>query len=186
MRFIGLVLNRLAQASAIIGAVCVVLMMLLISADVALRNLFAWPVPLAATLATKWFMVAVAFLPLGLTELRDRNISVEIVYGRFSRTWRRIVGGAVCLVSFAVICVLTVPLWEEAVERMHAGSFVLENGRHLSVWQTYFFLPVGFAIFGAVMLYRVVVLWTGAQSGMGEVAFHEDQDPDAGSVREGI
>ncbi|MEW5420921.1 TRAP transporter small permease [Amorphus sp. 3PC139-8] len=186
MIIIGKALRWLAQGCAFVAAAAVVLMMLQIAVDVTLKNLFNLHVPLTATLVTKWYMVAAAFLPLGLVEMLDRNISVEIVYQHFSRRWRRIVGGAVCLLAVATVCIMVVPLWDEAVERMEAGSFIVENGRHLSVWETYFFLPVGFAVFGAVLAYRVAVLWGGFASGMGETPIDADADQTVDPIEEGI
>ncbi|MFY0634039.1 MAG: TRAP transporter small permease [Vannielia sp.] len=169
MKALGKGLRWLANACAVLGALAIVAMMLQIAVDVALKNLFNLHVPFTATLVTKWYMVAAAFLPLGLTEILDRNISVEVLYQRFSARWRRVVGGAVCLLGFVVTCIMVGPLWSEALEKMHSGSFVVESGKHLTDWPTFFFLPVGFAVFGAVLLYRVAVLWGGLASGMDEV-----------------
>ena len=76
------------------------------------------------------------------------------------------------------------PFWFEAVKKFEAGSFIVENGKQLPVWQTYFFLPIGFALFAAVLIYRVVVLWTGARSGLGETPI--DADPEADAASEGV
>lgn len=185
MRTIGRILNWISIGCALLGAAAIILMMLQIAFDVLLKNLFTLPIPLTATLVTKWYMVAIAFLPLGMSELLDRHISVEIFYQRLNRHWRRILGGLVCLFSSVVVFTMTVPMWQEAMLRMEAGSFIVENSRSLIVWPTYFFLPVGFAVFGAVLLYRVVVLWSGLQSGMGEVPIDVDHDPADMSPSEG-
>lgn len=185
MRALGRTIKFLSNGLAALGAIAIVLMMIQIAIDVTLRNLFNLSVPMTATLVTKWYMVAVAFLPLGLAELIDRHICVDVVYQQFSLRWRRIVGGAVCLLSFIVVCIMVIPLWGEAVEKMELGSFELENGRHLSIWLPFFFLPVGFAVFGAILLYRVVVLWTGMESGMEEVPIEREGGHDVNPA-EGI
>ena len=178
MRALGRFLRVLSMASAVVGAAAVVVMMVQVAADVVLRNIFGTPIPLTASMATSWYMVAIAFLPLGLTEILDRNIAVEVVFLRFSRRWRRICGGGVCLVSAIVAGFAAVPMWGEAMERFGAGSFVVENGRYLVVWPGYFLIPIGFAIFGAVLLYRTAILWTGAESGLGEVPLDAAERPD--------
>lgn len=185
MQAIGRLLSWMSTGSAILGAIAILLMMLQVSLDVLLKNLFVWPVPFTATLVTKWYMVAIAFLPLAMTEILDRNISVEVMFQRFNQRWQRIVGGAVCLFSAGMACIMVMPLWKEALLRMEAGSFVVENGQSISVWQTHFFLPVGIGLFALVLFYRVVVLWAGAASGLGEVSIIEEQMPSESSSSEG-
>ena len=178
MRSLGRILNRLSTLSAAIGGIAVILMMLQIVVDVLLKNLFTWPVPLTANLVTKWYMVAAAFLPLALTEILDRNVAVEVLFQHLTRRWKRILGGAVCLLSAGIAGLMVVPLWDEAMKRMAAGSFIVENGDRLSVWEAYFFLPVGFGLFALVLLYRTVILWTGAESGLDEVPIDTDRTDD--------
>jgi len=173
---LGRVLRWLTTGCAIVGSAALLLMMLQIAADVALKNLFGWPLPLTATLVTKWYMVAVAFLPLALTEILDRHIAVEVVFHKFPRSWQRIGGGLVCLMSALIVAYLALPLWEEAVKRMNAGTFIVENNVILAIWQPYFFLPVGFGLFAAVLLYRAAVLLGRMKSGMGEVPIDAEDD----------
>lgn len=183
MILIGRLLRGAAQLAALIGALALVAMMLQIAADVLARNLFSAPLPFTQTLVTRWHMVAAAFLPLALTEILDRHISVEVVFQTFSSRWRRIVGGAVTLYACAVACVVTWPLWREALKQAAAGAFELENGQAMPIWQPWFCLPAGFALLAAVLLYRAVILWTGAASGMGETRI--DAEPDAANPHAG-
>ena len=186
MKTVGRIIRWLAQGAAMLGALAVVLMMIQVTLDVALKNLFAYPIPFTATLVTKWYMVAAAFLPLGLTEIYDRHIAVELAYQKFPRSWRRIAGAGVCLLTVAVILTVIPPLWHEAVEKYAVGSFIRENGRELSVWQTYFFLPLGFAVFGLVVAWRALAMITGRDSGMGEVPFEPETGGLPPELREGI
>ncbi|SFH66849.1 TRAP transporter small permease [Albimonas pacifica] len=184
MQAIGRVLNWISHGAAFVGAVAVVLMMFQIVLDVVMRNLFQAPVPMTTTVVAKWYMVACAFLPLAMSEIVNRHIAVEVVFSTLSKHRKRIVGGFACAVAFVVAAAMVRPFWFEAVKKYEAGSFIVENGRQLPVWQTYFFLPVGFALFAAVLLYRVVVLWTGAKSGLGETPI--DADPEADPASEGV
>ncbi|WP_121062498.1 TRAP transporter small permease [Chachezhania antarctica] len=185
MRLIGVILNRLANGFALIGAACVVLMMVQVTADVLLKNLFTLRIPFTQALVTNWYMVAVAFMPLGLTEILDRHISVEVLYQTLGAGVRRVLGGAVCLFAALIAGIITVPLWDEAMKKLHAGAFVTENGQDISIWGGYFFPPVGFALLVVILLYRVVVLWTPLQSGMGEVPVDRIDDV-RDAMREGV
>ncbi len=176
MTTIGKLLRRASDGVALLGAVALVLMMLQVSLDVILKNLFDWPVPFTQTLVTKWYMVGAAFLPLALTEILDRHISVELAFQRLPSRGRRILGGAVCLYAGVVTAVMTWPLWDEALKRMAAGTFILESGEPMEIWQAYFFLPLGFGLFSLTLFYRTAVLWTGAESGMGEAPIDREAD----------
>ena len=178
MQAIGRVLNWISHGAALLGAVAVILMMFQIVLDVVMRNLFQAPVPMTTTVVAKWYMVACAFLPLAMSEIVNRHIAVEVVFSTLSKHRKRIVGGFACAVAFVVAAAIVRPFWFEAVKKFEAGSFIVENGRQLPVWPTYFFLPFGFALFAAVLLYRVIVLWTGAKSGLGETPIDADPEPD--------
>lgn len=176
MRMIGKILRLAADGVALLGALALILMMLQVSLDVILKNLFDWPVPFTHTLVTKWYMVAAAFLPLALTEVLDRHIAVELAYQRLPSRGRRILGGAVCLYAGVVTAVMTWPLWGEALKRMAAGTFILESGEPMEIWQAYFFLPLGFGLFSLTLFYRAAILWSGVESGMGETRIDRDAD----------
>ncbi|WP_339947454.1 TRAP transporter small permease [uncultured Albimonas sp.] len=186
MQAIGRVLNWISHGAALVGAVAVVLMMLQIVLDVFMRNIFQTPLPMTTTVVAKWYMVACAFLPLAMSEIVNRHIAVEVVFSGLSRRRKRLVGGFACLVAFAVAAAMVRPFWFEAVKKFEVGAFLVENGRQLPVWQTYFFLPIGFALFAAVLLYRVVLLWTNAQSGLGETPIDADPQRDADPAAEGV
>ncbi len=185
MRLTGWILNRLAMAFALIGALCVVLMMIQVTLDVVLKNLFTVRIPFTQALVTRWYMVAAAFMPLGLTEILDRHISVEVLYHTFGSRLRRLLGGAVCLFAACVVAIMTAPAWEEAMTKFHAGAFETENGKDISIWGGYLFLPAGLALMAAILLYRVVVLWTPLQSGMEETPVDRIDDVRE-AMREGV
>lgn len=185
MRLIGRGLNLLSTGLAGLGALCIILMMLQVTADVALKNLFNYRLPFTQTLVTHWYMVGAAFLPLALTEILDRHISVEVMFQTLPPKVRRLLGGVVCLFAAAISGIMLTALWSEAVKKMHAGSFMTENGQDITTWGSYFFLPAGFALMLLVLLYRVLVLWTPLQSGMGEVQI-DGPDETHDAMREGI
>ena len=185
MRLIGRILNYAANALAMIGALCVVAMMVQVTLDVVLKNLFTLRIPFTQALVTRWYMVGAAFLPLGLTEILDRHIAVEVMYQTLNQRIKRILGGAVCLFAAGISAMMTQPLWHEAMTKFHAGAFETENGDDISIWGGYFFLPVGFALMTVILLYRVVTLWTPLQSGMGEVPIDRTDDV-RDAMREGV
>lgn len=185
MRLIGKFLNLLARAFALVGAICVLAMMAQVTLDVLLKNLLSLRIPFTQSLVTRWYMVGAAFMPLGLTEILDRHISVEVMYQTLSPRAKRILGGAVCLFAAGIAAMITGPLWEEAMTKFHAGAFETENSKDIAIWGGYFFLPAGFALMTAILLYRVLTLWTPLSSGMEEVPVDRDDDI-RDAVREGV
>jgi len=83
--FFDKTVTRLVAASTGVGAVILILMMIQVVADVIASNLFKSPIPANSVVVTNYYMVAVVFLPIALAELRDDNITVEIVYQMMSR-----------------------------------------------------------------------------------------------------
>lgn len=186
MQAIGRILKWMSHGAALVGAVAIILMMVQIVLDVVMRNLFEIPVPMTTTVVAKWYMVACAFLPLAMTELLNRHIAVEVVYATLPDRMRRIVGGAACLVACIVAACMIRPFWFESLKKYDAGSFIVENGVQLPVWQAHFFLPLGFLLFALVLFWRTVALWTGIESGMDEAPLDEDAARGADAASEGI
>ncbi len=177
MTALGRILAWLVTASTLVGAVAVVLMMLQIVADVASKNLLAWPLPLTSIFVANYYMVIAAFLPLALTEKLARHISVEVVFRHLSARWQAWLGGAVCLFGGIVAAAIAWELWFEAMKRARVGTFIVEQSIAMPIWPTYFVLPLGFGLLALVLFYRVLVLVTGLAGGLGEAPLDGDSLP---------
>lgn len=186
MQAFGRILKWISHGAALLGAAAILLMMIQIVLDVVMRNLFEIPVPMTTTVVAKWYMVACAFLPLAMTELLNRHIAVEAVYSNLPARARRIVGGLACLIACVVATGMVRPFWFESLKKFEAGSFIVENGAQLPVWQAHFFLPFGFAIFALVLFWRTVSLWTGIESGMNEAPIDDEPQRGADAASEGV
>ncbi|TDK53398.1 TRAP transporter small permease subunit [Antarcticimicrobium luteum] len=68
-----------AKATLWLAALLLLLMAIHITADVAMRNLFGAPIAGTLEFGTYYYMVAASFLALGYAQLRDHNISVDIL-----------------------------------------------------------------------------------------------------------
>jgi len=165
---LGRVLSWAVTASTLVGAVAVILMMLQIVADVLLKNLISWPIPLTSVFVANYYMVIVAYMPLALTERLSRHISVELLFRHLSARWQRWLGALVCLFAGTVAAAIAWELWFEAMKKARVGSFIVEQSLAMPIWPTYFVLPIGFGLFAALLFYRVLVMVTGLASGLGE------------------
>lgn len=174
MFVLGRLLSWLVTASTMVGAVAVILMMLQIVADVLLKNILSWPVPLTSIFVANYYMVIAAYLPIALTEKLSRHISVELLFRHFSARWQRWMGGAVCLFSGIVCAAIAWELWFEAMKRLRVGTFIVEQAIVMPIWPSYFVLPIGFGLLALVLFYRFAGAVTGLASGLGEAAFETD------------
>lgn len=87
-----------------LAGTALLLMMLLVTADVAGRYLFGKPLPGAIELV-QYTMVLVVFAGLPSVTLRRRHISLDLVHGRLGGRWRRLHWALLCTGSAAVLAV---------------------------------------------------------------------------------
>ena len=147
---------RLAQGLALIGAIGVLLMLVHVFIDVALRNLGGPPVPATNAIVSRYYMVLIAFLPLGWVESRGSMIKVELTDFLLSPRLRALndwLVSAVCTLVYGVIAWMTL---ETALKNFAVGSFVDVLGRQVPVWPSFFLPTAGFALAGLICLWRVI------------------------------
>ena len=135
-----------ARIMAFIGAAGVVMMMIHISLDVALRNIFRISIPVTTEMVARYYMVAIAFLPLSWLELRREMVSVELFDFALTRHVRRISDAMVCLLSAIVYASLAWTTWHTALSNFRSGTYVELASMKMPVWHSYFLPPFGFAI----------------------------------------
>ena len=168
MRSIGKGIDLLVSASTGLCAFAILMMMIQIVLDVVLRNLFSIAIPGTTVLVTNYWMVAVSYLPLALTEKMNGHITVDMAVVALSRRVRHWIAIAAYAVSAVVVVAMAVRLWSEATKAFTHGTFVMELGTPVVIWPAYFFVPIGFGLYALVLAYRVITMLTGAESGLGE------------------
>ncbi len=179
MKRLGRVLGRVTDVLAAIGCVAVVLMMLHITLDVFMR-LIGYPIPATVTIVPHYYMLPIIFLPLALAERNDAHITVEVLVQLLRRRWQRNLAVLSWIVSAAVFSLLFYQTLLDALEKAAVGTFMMEVDWKIPIWASYFFLPVGFALVVILLLYRVAVTVSGADSTLGEVKHDAFRDPHIG------
>jgi len=147
--------DRLAQGLALIGAIGVAALLMHVAADVLTRNLLDRPIPATNEIASHYYMVAIAFLPLAWVERRGGMVRVEILDAIASPRFMQVSELAVSLLAAAVYFVLADVTWADALKNWRTGTFVDVLGNQIAVWPTYFLPPAGFALAGAVTVLRI-------------------------------
>lgn len=149
--------NRLL---ALIGAAAVVAMMVHICIDVALRNLFRLSMNTTPEIVARYYMVAIAFLPLGWIELRRQMVSVELIDAFLSPRVRMVSDVIVCLLAALVYGFLARATLLNALKEARSGTFVELVSWKMPVWHSYFLPATGFGFAClACLITAVATLW---------------------------
>ncbi len=138
--------NWISRACAYAGAAAVVAMMLLICFDVAIRNVFRISWNPTTYIVARYFMVAIAFLPLAWLELRKQMIQVELIGFAMGPRLTKVSDLSVMLTSAAVYAVLGWVTWGKAFSEAETGTLVEIGTLMMPVWHSYFLPPLGFTL----------------------------------------
>lgn len=166
MIWIGRALSRLTSLAAIVGMVCVALMMAHVTADVAMRYLFNAPIGGTITIVSHYYMVILGFVSLAVAEERDAHISVEVVADLLPPLFTRPLAALASGVALFVFTMMTQRTWEEALRKMASGSTIEQGTMSIPLWPSYFALPIGCGLMVLVAGYKLVIAATGAPSGL--------------------
>lgn len=128
------------------GAAGVVLMMLHICADIVARNLFSANLASTAEMVSRYYMVALAFLPIAWVELRGEMISVELIDG-FLRPWMlRVLNVGVAIICTVIYAALTWATWGSMVNALRMRSYIELGSFEFVTWPSYLLPTTGFAL----------------------------------------
>lgn len=155
-------LNRLsrslANAVGLLGAIGILLMMLHITIDVLARMFLGSPLIGTNEVVSRYYMVAVAFLPLAWVEHRKGMIAVELFDSLLGRKALLVGDLLVAAVSAGVLVLLGWTSLGEAVEAFEKSAFVMAVGTRIPVWPTYFMIPAGCFLAAVLVLLRAALL----------------------------
>lgn len=143
-----------------LGGVAVVLMMLHICLDVALLNLFRISMHSAPDIVARYYMVAVAFLPLGWLTLRGQMISVELLDFVLPDWMRRLMDAAIALTGAVIYGLVTHTTWLKALREMRSGSYIELVSFQMPIWHSHFLVPLGFGMATLASALMSVVLFS--------------------------
>ncbi len=164
----------LSRLAGWIAALAVIAMMLMVASDAVARQAFGTRIPFTSVIVANYLMVAIAFLPLALTELYDRHISVDLLYGRLPAGAQRVASILIHALAALTAAGLTWTMWDEALRRMNSGTVAVEDGLSLPIWQGYFLLPAGFFLLFLIYLLRVLLGLAGAPQAQHPLIADED------------
>ncbi|GGE39579.1 hypothetical protein GCM10011360_29050 [Primorskyibacter flagellatus] len=143
MRAIEAVASRIAGFVALIGGVVIVLMMLQVSADVAMKYIFHKPITGTLEITSAYYMVALVWLPLGAVTRDHEHLEVELFTQHLAPerlAWFKLFGCVVGGIYAGIMCFQGV---EEALHQTEIREVWETATFDIPVFGARWFMPLG-------------------------------------------
>ena len=132
------------------------LMMLHVTADVAMRTLFNSPIEGTTEVVAAYYMVMVAYLPWAYVAANDNHIVAGIFKQIGTPAFDYWVEIGVKLLTITYLAVFIFQTWQAALQRTAAGEVWQAGTKYLLVWPTRWLLPLAGGLMIAHLLLRVI------------------------------
>lgn len=156
------IIDKITLYLGYVAAVAVVLMMVHVTLDVVMENLFNRPLPATLIIVSNYYMPLVTFLPLAFVERLDNHVRVDVVTQFLPLGTQKHLFGWIFLLCFAICALLTYATWLEAVNKYQVGSFSLERGVGVPTWPARFAAPVAYGLLAVLFLFKFIAYIIGS------------------------
>lgn len=148
-------LDRLAQLLMVIGAACILMMMLQVVAEATLRTLFKQTIPGTEEIVSAYYMIGCAFLPLAWVQRHKGHVIIEIFTIWMSPRAAAALDG---VVAVAVSVCLTIYAYAGLVKAvaMTRDDEILIGMIDVVVWPSRWMVPAGLILMVAFLLLQAV------------------------------
>lgn len=156
-------LDKASNLLALIAGCGVILMMLHINLDVAMRYIFSAPFANTIEIVSTYYIVAIVFLPLAAVERTNANIVVEFLAQYLPKRKAELLIAVVAILSALYFAAFA---WRTGIDAMHkysVGEIALGNSQ-ITVWPTRFYLPIGCGLLVLILLNKARRLIAGDSS----------------------
>lgn len=150
------VIRSVDRVLMVLAAIGLMAMMLHISLDILSDLLFNAPIAVTSAYVTQYYMIAVAFLPLAAAEYRSNHIGVDLMVNKLPAGPKRGLHLAVLLITLGVYLLLTAQSWEQASKKLAIDAFIMEQNTRVSVWPSFYILPVSFGVVSLLIAVKFV------------------------------
>lgn len=144
-------LEWVIKASAAVGAISTLILMIHVVLDVAGRYLFNAPLPGTIEFVSYWWMILIIFTPLAYTQMRREHIDVSVFVELMPPTHRALTIAATRLLTLFGIGLVGWYGFFYAIEQMQRGEEA-RGAVHLWIWPFRFLVPWGMALFALQLL----------------------------------
>ena len=136
-----------------LASLFLLIMMLHVCADVALKYLMNRPIEGTLEIVSYYYMVAAVFLPLAFVELTRSAVAVDLFFIMMPRAMKITCMGLVlliCMVTYAGLAWIT---WHDALRALARREVVMGSAA-VPIWPSRFVLPISFALGSLVCLWH--------------------------------
>lgn len=161
----------LCKALIFIAALAMILMMVQICADAALRTMFDSTVPGTLEIVSFYYMVSVVFLPLAYIQLHRGHVIIELFTAGLSPRVNAAIDGVVCVIAALAMAYFTMAAFQKAMAMTNLGEFVL-GVILVYTWPARWFVVAGTGLMSIVYLLSAIEEFAVA-SGKAEPVQHE-------------
>ena len=166
MRKVGRLISWVTSGAIAVASVLVLGLVAHVSLDVVMRYVFGLPLNSTILFVSVYYMVAIAFLPLGLVEETDSHIAVELLVERFPDKFQTVLLFIATVLTAVVTAAVAVRTGQDALVMHNAGAFSIEPSGKIITWPSYFFLPIGLGLMSIVASWKAIAIVTGKNSGL--------------------
>ncbi|WP_342706692.1 TRAP transporter small permease [Lutimaribacter saemankumensis] len=156
------IVGWLVWSSALIGGFGVASMMAHVTLDVVFRYALNRPLPGTLTMVTYYYMILVAFVPLGFVERQRAHISVEVFTALMPPRIAKVLGVITSILTMAVMILLAWRGADAALKAMRLGAAQVQGDSEILVWPAYFAIPLGAGLMTFVLFWRLL-RWVAGQ-----------------------
>ena len=153
-------LRKASGVLAWIGGVALVAMMLTTVSDVLVRLLLGGGIDNTIQMTSFWFLGGVIFLPLAYVEVRDRNISIEVLSQLLPQRTQQVLMSTFLLFGSLIFFLMAYQSSILALEKYALREFVT-GAVTFYIWPGRFLMPLGTALFAIVLLTKSLGYLTG-------------------------
>ncbi|MBA83835.1 TRAP transporter small permease [Thalassobius sp. S69A] len=151
----------IAATTKWVGSAILILMALQIVIDVAMRNLLGAGFPATAEIVSKYYMLAVSFLPIAYAELQRRHVEASIFTDMMPRKTHGVIYALGFALSLIVYCLLAWGTGKEALHQTKRGAYVEAGAMDFYTWPGTWILPFCFGLMAIVVALRLIELLSG-------------------------
>lgn len=134
-----------SDALTFLAAICLLLMMLQMAADVVLKYFFNAPIEGNLEIVSFYYMVGVVFLPLAMVELRHEHINVDLFVRLLPKPLQSLIYASGCLLSATFFAMLAYQTYLDALKATRIGE-VMMGSDYVTIWPSRWALPLGFTV----------------------------------------
>lgn len=143
-------------AIVLVAGCVLVLSVLHVTLDVAMKYFVASPVPGTLVYVSNYYMTMIVFLPLASAELRSQHIVVDL-WPRQAPRWLDDLGQRISwAISSGIYLLLADNTLKDAMRKQSEGEYVLDQAGLIVTWPSYFILPVGMGLIALLLASKVV------------------------------